>query len=130
MALWFFRHLSHWPAASLGGPVRKNPPANAGHTRHAGSIPGPGRPPGEGRGSPLQCSGLGNSTDREPGELQPTRSQAGHDSMHRLLLLLLTGLYISGWEETMLYVALESIALCMSYHGYNAMNSFSLTALL
>ena len=28
-----------------------------------GLIPGLGRPPGEGKGYPLQCSGLGNSTD-------------------------------------------------------------------
>ena len=68
--------------------------------------------------------------DREPGELQSTGSQAGHDIMHRLLLLLLTGLYVSGWEETMLYISLESIALCTSYHSYNAMDSFSLTVLL
>ena len=34
-----------------GGSVVKNPPANAGD---AGSIPGLGRSPGEGNGSPLQ----------------------------------------------------------------------------
>ena len=39
----------------------KNPPANAGDL---GSIPGLGRPPGEGSGNPLQYSCLGNSTDR------------------------------------------------------------------
>ena len=31
---------------------------------HAGSIPGSGRPPGEGNGSLLQCSCLENSMDR------------------------------------------------------------------
>ena len=36
----------------------KNPPANAGDT---GSIPGPRRSPGEGKGYPLQYSGLENS---------------------------------------------------------------------
>ena len=38
----------------------KNPPANAGD---AGSIPGSGRSPGEGRGNALQCSCLGNPMD-------------------------------------------------------------------
>ena len=44
----------------LGGLVVKNPPANAGDT---GSIPGSGRSPGEGNGSPLQYSCLENTTD-------------------------------------------------------------------
>ena len=39
----------------------KNPPANAGD---AGSIPDSERPAGEGHGSPLQCSCLGNPMDR------------------------------------------------------------------
>ena len=34
-----------------------------------GSIPGLGRAPGEGNGSPLQCSRLGNPTDEEAGGL-------------------------------------------------------------
>ena len=43
----------------------KNPPANAGDVRDAGSIPGLGRSPGGGgHGNPLQCSCLGNPTDR------------------------------------------------------------------
>ena len=33
--------------------VVKNPPANAGDARDAGSIPGLGRFPGEGNGNPL-----------------------------------------------------------------------------
>ena len=45
-----------------GGSVVKNLPANAGD---AGSVPGLGRPPGEGNGTPLQYSCLGNSMDRE-----------------------------------------------------------------
>ena len=40
----------------------KNLPANAGD---AGSIPGPGRSPGEGNGNPLQYSGLGNPMERK-----------------------------------------------------------------
>ena len=42
----------------------KNPPANAGDTRDAGSIPGLGKSPGGGHGNPLQYSCLENSTDR------------------------------------------------------------------
>ena len=42
----------------------KNPPNNAGDIRDAGSIPGSERSPGEGNGSPLQYSGLGNPMDR------------------------------------------------------------------
>ena len=41
--------------------VVKNPPANAGDIRDAGSIPGWGRPPGEGNGNLLQYSGLENT---------------------------------------------------------------------
>ena len=40
----------------------KNPPTNAGDM---GSIPGPGRSPGEGNGNPLQYSCLVNAMDRE-----------------------------------------------------------------
>ena len=42
----------------------KNPPANAGDIRDAGSIPGLGRSPGERHGNPLQCSCLENPIDR------------------------------------------------------------------
>ena len=44
--------------------VVKNPPANAGDIRDAGSIPGSGRSPGGGHGNPLQYSCLANPTDR------------------------------------------------------------------
>ena len=46
---------------SSGGSVVKNLPANAGHV---GLTSGSGRSPGEGDGSPLQYSCLGNPTDR------------------------------------------------------------------
>ena len=45
--------------------VVKNPPANVGDARDAGSIPGAGRSPGIGNGNPLQYSWLENSMDRE-----------------------------------------------------------------
>ena len=47
-----------------------------------GSIPGLGRPPGEGNGYPLQCSGLENSIDR--GAWQATV----HGVSNLLLLIL------------------------------------------
>ena len=43
--------------------VVKNPPANVGDIRDAGSIPGLGRSPGEGNGNPLQYSCLENLMD-------------------------------------------------------------------
>ena len=46
--------------------VVKNPPANAGDTRDAGSILGLGRSPGGGHGNPLQCSCLENPMGRGP----------------------------------------------------------------
>ena len=47
-----------------GGATVKNPPANAGDARKAGSIPEWGGSPGEGNGNPLQYSCLGNLLDR------------------------------------------------------------------
>ena len=47
-----------------GGTVVRNPPANAGGVRDAGSIPGSGRSPGEGNDNLLQYSYLGNPMDR------------------------------------------------------------------
>ena len=44
--------------------VAKNPPANAGNIREAGSIRGLGRCPGGGHGSPLHSSCLENPMDR------------------------------------------------------------------
>ena len=43
----------------------KNPPANAGDIRYAGSMPGSGRSPGGRHGNPLQYSCLENSMERE-----------------------------------------------------------------
>jgi len=44
--------------------VVKNPLANAGNIRDAGSTPGLGRSPGGGHGNPLQYSCLGKPKDR------------------------------------------------------------------
>ena len=45
--------------------VVKNPPANAGDLRDAGSVPGSGIASGGEHGSPLQYSCLENPMDRE-----------------------------------------------------------------
>ena len=50
--------------ASQVAQVVKNPSANAGDIRDAGSIPGSGRSPGGGHGKPLQYSCLDNPMDR------------------------------------------------------------------
>ena len=42
----------------------KNPSANAGDSRATGAVPGWGRPPGEGNGTPLQYSCLENPMDQ------------------------------------------------------------------
>ena len=57
-----------------GGSVVKNPPASAGDSRGAGSIPGSGRSPGEGNGNPFQYSCLENSMSR--GAEESTRLQS------------------------------------------------------
>ena len=44
--------------------VVKNPPANEGATRDAGTIPGSGRSPGGGNGNPIQYSCLENPVGR------------------------------------------------------------------
>ena len=54
----------------------KNPPANAGDLKDAGSIPRWGRSPGEGNGNPLQYSCLENSWIEEAGRLQPIGLQS------------------------------------------------------
>ena len=43
--------------------VVKNSPANSGDIKDKGSIPGSGRSPGDGNGSPLQYSCLKNPMD-------------------------------------------------------------------
>ena len=60
-----------FPGATSG----KEPAANAGDIRNAGSVSGLGRFPGEGHGNPRQYSCLGNPMDEEPGGLQTIGSQ-------------------------------------------------------
>ena len=69
--------VSQW--ASQVAIVVKNPPANAGDTRDACSIPGSGRSPRGGHGNPLQYSCLENPMDREAWRAAVHRQRAGHD---------------------------------------------------
>ena len=58
----------------------KNPSPNAGDLRDAGSIPGLGRSPGVGNGTPLQYFCLENFMEEEPGGVQSMGLQRiGHD---------------------------------------------------
>ena len=59
--------------------VINNTPANAGGIRDMGLIPGLGRSPGGGHGSPLQCSCLENPRDR--GESQVGYSPWGREEL-------------------------------------------------
>ena len=59
----------------LGALVVKNPPANAGGIKDAGSVLELGRSPEGGHGNPLQDSCLENPMDRELGGLQSIGSQ-------------------------------------------------------
>ena len=58
--------------------VVKTPPAKAGDMRDLDSIPGGGRSPGEGHGSPLQYSCLENPMDRRTWRAT-VHSRVGHD---------------------------------------------------
>ena len=68
----------------------KNPPANGGDARDVGSIPGWGRSPGVGNGSPLQYSFLENPLDRggwwatvhRVAELDVTEQLKTHTQIH------------------------------------------------
>ena len=58
----------------------KNPPANAGDARDAGSNPGSGRSPRVGKGNPLKHSGLENSMNRR--DLQATVHGVARSQIH------------------------------------------------
>ena len=66
----------------------KDPSADAGDERDAGSIPESGRSPGGGNGSPLQYPCPGNPTDRGASvhgvaeESDPTQQLSTHAQIH------------------------------------------------
>ena len=64
------------PWASQVVLVVKNPPANAGDMRDAGSIPGSGRSPGRGHSDAFQYPCLENPMDRGSWALQSMGSQS------------------------------------------------------
>ena len=64
-------HLVFLLYGPTGGSVVKYPPANAGDSRDVGSVPGLGRSPGGGNGSPFQHSCLENPMDRDPQGCSP-----------------------------------------------------------
>ena len=73
--------------------LAKNSPATAGDARNSGLIPGSGRSSGEGNGIPLQCSCVGNITDRgawratvhKVAESQTRLNMHAHDMTHNIL---------------------------------------------
>ena len=80
-----------WYASQLASQVVlviKNPPANAGDRRDAGSIPGSGRSPGEGHGIPLQYSCLENPMDRG----------AWQAMVHRVAQNQTHAVYVTAWH--------------------------------
>ena len=73
-----------------GGSVVKNPPPNAGDM---GLIPGSGRSPGEGNGTPLQCScletsphGLKNLENYSPWSRRVRHNWMTNTSLHLILI--------------------------------------------
>ena len=64
-----------------------------------GSIPGLGRAPGEGKGYPLQYSGLQNSTD-ESMELQRVRHKLSDVHFRTVLLVAQTGKCLHAMWDT------------------------------
>ena len=64
----------------MGFPGGSEVKASAWNAGDLGLIPGSGRSPGEGNGTPLQYSCLENPMMEEPGRLQSMGSQrVGHD---------------------------------------------------
>ena len=78
--------------------VVKNPPANAGHGRDTGLIPGLGRSPGGGHGNPLQHSCLENPMNR--GVWQAT--------VHRITASDTTEVTLHRCTHTLLTITMES----------------------
>ena len=62
----------------------KNPPANAGDVREVGSVPGSGKFPGGGHGSPLQYSSLENPMHRRAWQATVHRVRKSWTQLKRL----------------------------------------------
>ena len=59
-----FYHIYHSVCLFMGFPDGSDNKESACNTGDLGSIPGSGRPPGQGNGNPLQCYCLENPRDR------------------------------------------------------------------
>ena len=64
-----------------------------------GSIPGPGRSPGEGNGYPLQYSGLGNPIEREAWRTTISRGRKESDTIEWLTHTQNMKLRVMGYES-------------------------------
>ena len=78
--------------------VVKNPPANAGDVRDAGSIPGWGRSPGVGRGKPLKYSCLENPMDKGTWQAIVYGVERLNIHTHMCLCTWVTLLYSRDWH--------------------------------
>ena len=105
-----------------GGAVVKNPPANVGGARDAGSIPGSGRSPGVGNGNALQYSCLGNSIDRGAwcaivrGVIESNRTEHVYTHTLSWVIILVSGVQHS--NLTLLWVILH-LKLLLKYWLYS-----------
>ena len=68
--------------------VVKNPPANVGDIRDAGSIPGLGRSPGGGHGNPLQYFASRIPWTEEPGRATVLRVAQSQTRLTQLSMLI------------------------------------------
>ena len=115
----------------------RNLPASAGDV---GSIPGSGRPPGEGNGNPLQYSCLGNPIDRawwaivhgvtkrktRLSEHTRTHNSTKNDFHHKIPLRVLFKNFKSFLKELLYYQVklfqTQSVKIFLLKYTYNQMN--------
>ena len=84
----FFQRGTSWEAASLGGSDSKEADYNAGDSD---SIPGLGRSPREGNGSPLQFSCLENPMDRGAWSYNPWGHKVSEKTEQLTLFIFFPG---------------------------------------
>ena len=97
----------------LGSSVVKNPPASAGDV---GLIPGLGRSPGGGCGSPLQYSCLGNPMGYSPWGCEESDSTE-HMHTHLLGQIILSLLFLLPLPETGLKIEGQFKQFLLNKHG-------------
>ena len=87
--------------------VVKNLPVSAGDARDAGLIPGLGRSPGGGNGSPLQYPCLKNPTDREA--WQATAYKVTKSTTLHLSMSMMSSLGVNTKNVTLLFLIISHI---------------------